>query len=154
MMKTTIKSLFLLTCMTLSVHAFAQTTLNHCVIQEPLPTKHMTAAFFNVEHTGPDVAIERLEIPAISEHIELHRMKMNHHVMSMEKIDNPTLTQGITAFQKGGDHAMIMNIPDDRLPKAGEQFEMILLLKDGTQASCQAIVKNAKDLMNSTHPHH
>lgn len=123
------------------------TTLSDCVIQEVLPGRTMTAAFVTFNHEGEAVDIIEGSIPTVSEHIELHSMSMVDNVMSMGPLENTTLESGQRFFKKGGDHVMIMNIPEDKIPQIGETHTMTFKFSDDTRASCDALVKSLDDVM-------
>ncbi|MDO5668034.1 MAG: copper chaperone PCu(A)C [Alcaligenaceae bacterium] len=145
------KTLFL----TAVLMAFAQTaaaetsttTVDNCAIQEVLPGKNMTGAFVNFHHKGAAVEIVSAEIPSVTSHIELHSMEMKDNVMTMVPLTNPKLEEGVREFKKGSDHVMVMSIPDDKLPKVGETHTMTFKFSNGTQASCDAIVKSIEEVM-------
>ncbi|QPT39500.1 Uncharacterized protein conserved in bacteria [Oligella ureolytica] len=123
------------------------TTVDNCVIQEVLPGKDMTGAFVTFHHKGPQVNIESAEIPSITTHIELHSMEMKDNVMTMIPLTSPELNEGVREFKKGGDHVMVMSIPEDKMPKVGETHTMTFNFSDGTKASCDAIVKSVDEIM-------
>lgn len=123
------------------------TTVDNCAIQEVLPGKAMTGAFVTFHHEGPAVDIVSAEIPSITSHVELHSMEMKDNVMTMIPLTNPKLEEGIREFKKGADHVMVMNIPEDKMPKVGETHTMTFKFSNGTEASCDAIVKSIDEVM-------
>ncbi|WP_071057719.1 copper chaperone PCu(A)C [Pelistega sp. MC2] len=133
----------------LSASAVAETkaptssiTLENCAIQEVLPGKHMTGAFVKFINNGEPVDIVSASIPSITPNVEIHSMQMKDNVMTMIPLTNAKLEKGDRYFKKGGDHVMLMQIPDDKLPKIGEKHEMIFKFSDGSSATCQAEVKS------------
>lgn len=144
------KTLFL----TAALMAFAQTvvaetttTVDNCAIQEVLPGKAMTGAFVTFHHKGPAVEILSAEIPSITTHVELHSMEMKDNVMTMIPLTDPKLEEGVREFKKGADHVMVMSIPEDKMPKIGETHTMTFKFSNGTEASCDAIVKSIDEVM-------
>lgn len=134
-----------------SSQAFAEdkttTTLENCAIQEVLPGKNMTGAFVTFQHKGPTVDIVAAEIPTVTSHVELHSMEMKDNVMTMIPLTNPKLEEGTREFKKGADHVMVMSIPEDKIPKVGETHAMTFKFSNGTQATCDAIVKSVDQVM-------
>lgn len=123
------------------------TTLSDCVIQEVLPGRAMTGAFVTFNHQGETVEITESLIPSITEHVELHEMSMVDNVMTMGPLQNKTLEEGQRFFRKGGDHIMVMQIPEDKIPQVGETHNMTFAFSNGTTASCDALVKSLDDVM-------
>ncbi len=123
------------------------TTVNDCVIQEVLPGRAMTGAFVTFNHQGEPVDILESLIPSISNQVELHQMTMIDNVMTMGPLQNTTLETGQRFFRKGGDHVMIMKIPEDKIPKIGETHTMTFNLSNGTTTTCEALVKSLDDVM-------
>lgn len=128
-------------------HGKGETKLKDCVIQQPLPGKNMTGGFLKMFRKGASVKIEKGEIPTISDQIEFHSMEMKGDVMEMIPLTDPIVNEGVRLFRKGGDHIMLMNIADDKLPKAGEKHQITIHFADGTSASCDAIVKTAEAII-------
>lgn len=126
------------------------TQLSDCVIQAPIPGKHMTGAFLQIKrHSDEATSITKVEVPSITAHAELHTMTMKNNVMTMSPMTDLKV-QGTRIFRKGGDHVMLMNIPHDKLPKAGEMHTITLRFEDGTNASCSAIVKTPEEIIKAT----
>lgn len=125
------------------------TSVDNCVIQEVLPGKAMTGAFVTFHHQGPAVDIIAAEIPSITSHVELHSMELKDHVMTMIPLTNPSLEAGIREFKKGADHVMLMSIPEDKLPRVGETHTMTFKFSNGTEASCDAMVKSIDEIMQA-----
>lgn len=123
------------------------TILSDCVIQEVLPGRAMTGAFVTFNHQGETVEILEGQIPTVSEQIELHQMDMVDNVMTMGPLQNTTLEAGQRFFRKGGDHVMVMNIPEDKIPQVGETHTMTFNLSNGTTATCEALVKSLDEVM-------
>ena len=123
------------------------TTVSDCVIQEVLPGRAMTGGFVTFEHQGEPVEILEALIPSITDHVELHEMSMVHNVMTMGPLQDTSLSEGQRFFRKGGDHVMIMSIPEDKIPQIGETHTMTFNLSNGTSISCDALVKSLDDVM-------
>ena len=131
----------------LAADTSSTTTVTDCVIQEVLPGRTMTGAFVTFNHQGEAVEIIESLIPTVSEQIELHQMDMVDNVMTMGPLQNTTLEAGQRFFRKGGDHVMVMNIPEDKIPQIGETHTMTFKFSNGTTASCEALVKSLDDVM-------
>ncbi|SUO97762.1 copper chaperone PCu(A)C [Suttonella ornithocola] len=122
-------------------------TLGDCVIQEVLPGKQMTAAFFTLHHNGHTQKIVGAEIPDVTDHVELHTMKMQDNVMKMEKIDDYTVENGETKFAKGGNHLMLMGVTNS--PEVGSKHTITLTFDDGSKAQCEAQVKSVDEILKT-----
>ncbi|MBF1236127.1 MAG: copper chaperone PCu(A)C [Lautropia mirabilis] len=109
----------------------SHTKLTNCVIQEVVSGKDMTGAFVHFHHTGAPVKLVRAEVPDVSARVELHEMVMQNGVMEM--------------FKKGADHVMLFDVTNK--PKVGSKHTMTVFFDDGTQASCEAVVKSVKEVM-------
>lgn len=144
-------------------HGTERTALMDCVIQQPLPGKDMTGAFLRIHHHGAAVEITGAEIPSVTPTVELHSMEMKDGVMSMIPLTNHEITEGDRLFKKGADHLMLMKIPADKLPKAGEKHQVTVHFKDAAEnktysASCEAEVKTVEAIIEAqggdAHAHH
>lgn len=134
-----------------------QNTLSDCLIQEVLPGKNVTAAFFQLQHQGEAQSITAAALPSITPHVELHRMTLNGDVMRMEKLDNYPLQAGENRFARGGNHLMLMDI--NTPPAVGSEHLLTLTLSDGSTLSCQAVVKTVAEIRATPqgelhHQHH
>lgn len=148
------KKFLLASAVTLSACAFAQndkaassTTLEKCVIQEVIPGKEMTGAFLEFHHKGAEVDLKGAKIPSITDNVELHQMVMKDNVMVMAPLENLKIPEGVREFRKGGDHLMLMQIPKEKFPKAGDKHNITVEFSDGTSASCEAEVKTVEDVI-------
>ncbi len=129
-------------------HGHTSIHLEECIIQEPIPGKHMTGAFLKLIRHGDPVTISKVDVPSITANAELHTMTMKDNVMTMSPMTD-LVVDGERIFRKGGDHVMLMQIPADKLPKAGEKHTMTFSFTDGSSASCEAIVKTAKEVIEA-----
>ena len=95
-------------------------------------------------------------MPDISQRVELHNMVMNNGVMEMGPLKDLTLNDGERVFKKGGDHVMLFDVKQK--PAIGSKHTLTVFFDDGSQASCDAVVKSVKDVMKdagmSGHGHH
>lgn len=132
----------------------ANTELTNCVIQAPIPGKHMTGAFLKITHHGAPVEIKSVAVPSVTEQAELHTMTMQDNVMTMAPMTDLKLPDGERIFRKGGDHIMLMKIPADKLPKAGEKHQITMQLSDGSSASCDALVKTPEEVIKDSKMSH
>ena len=107
-------------------------------------------------HTGAPVNLKGAEVPDISQRVELHNMVMKNGVMEMGPLKDLTLNDGERVFKKGGDHVMLFDVKQK--PAIGSKHTLTVFFDDGTQASCEALVKSVKDVMKdagmSGHGHH
>ncbi|MDO5091541.1 MAG: copper chaperone PCu(A)C [Cardiobacteriaceae bacterium] len=129
--------------------ALAATELKDCVIQEVLPGKNMTGAFLTIVHEGGVLDIASGEIPSVTEHVEFHQMVMKDNIMEMSPLENRKVEAGERQFKKGGDHLMLMQIPEDKQPKKGDSHTITLRFSDGSAASCAAEVKTVEELIEA-----
>lgn len=127
--------------------AAAHTELKDCVIQEVLPGKNMTGAFVRFVHRGAPVELARVEAPDVSPRIELHSMTMQNGVMEMTRMTDLTLKEGERLFKKGGDHIMLFDIAQN--PAIGSAHTLTVYFSDQTYASCQAVVKSVRQIMQN-----
>lgn len=130
-------------------HTHQVKTENHlsdCVIQEVLPGKNMTAAFFTLHHHGTEQTLIKASIPSITTEVQLHRMSMKGDVMQMEEMKaGYAVKKGENQFARGGNHLMLMGI--EKSPEVGSEHTLTLTFKDGSTISCQAKVKSVDEIM-------
>ena len=151
----------------LSQSALAQnpeTKIANCIIQQPLQGKNMTGAFLQFEHKGSPVILSHAEIPSVTASVEIHSMEMKDNVMSMIPLTDNILNEGVREFKKGADHLMLMQIADNKLPKAGEKHEITVFFKtaptaaESYSAKCEAEVKTVEEIIaaqgGDAHHHH
>ncbi len=152
MKKTLLSILFISTAISPAIALSEAPTINQlsdCVIQAPIPGKHMTGAFLQIKrHSDMATTITKVEVPSITTQAELHTMTMKDNVMSMSPMTDLTL-KGERTFRKGGDHIMLMQIPHDKLPKAGETHTITMHFADNSSASCEAIVKTPEEIIKA-----
>lgn len=131
--------------------------LENCVIQAPIAGKNMTGAFLKFNNHGESVTITKVDVPSITAQAELHSMTMKDNIMTMTPLSDLTIS-GERLFRKGGDHVMLMQIPKEKIPKAGETHKMTFSFSDGSTASCEAIVKTPEEVIqeakSSASKHH
>ncbi|MDO4905290.1 MAG: copper chaperone PCu(A)C [Lautropia sp.] len=144
-----IASVLLSACSSLSGSAgsaaASHTELKDCVIQEVLPGKDMTGAFVRFVHTGEPVDLLRAEVPGVAQRVELHSMAVKDGVMEMVPLTDVRLEAGERVFKKGADHVMLFDVAQK--PAIGSTHTMTIHFSDGTQASCEAVVKSVKEVM-------
>lgn len=143
------KSIYVMAAAFAASQAFAATELRDCVIQEVIPGKHMTGAFLTFVHSGEAVEIASADIPSVTANVELHNMVMKGDVMEMGPLEDLTVSEGERVFKKGGDHLMLMEIPDDKMPKAGEFHTITVHFSNGESATCKAEVKTVEAVMEA-----
>ncbi len=143
----------LLAVVALSAHAQEATpadapinSLSDCVIQEVLPGKHMTGAFFKLIHEGAPQTLVGAKIPSITDDVELHSMEVVDGIMSMKQIHDYPIKAGETRFKKGSYHLMLMKIPQN--PEIGSTHDITLKFADGSSATCSAIVKTVAEVID------
>ena len=128
-----------------AAEAASHTTLKNCVIQEVVPGKDMTGAYATFVHTGAPVKLKSAEVPTVSPRVELHEMVMQNGVMEMGPLKDLTIKEGERVFKKGADHVMLFDVTNR--PAIGSTHKLIVHFEDGSQASCDAVVKSVKDVM-------
>lgn len=128
----------------------AATRLENCVIQQALPGKNMTGAFFVIERDGSATDLVEVKIPSITPRVEIHTMVMKGDVMEMTLLEDKRIHEGERVFRKGADHIMLMDIPEAQLPKKGEKHVITAHFSDGSMASCRASVKTVEELMKKS----
>ena len=119
--------------------------MTDCIIQEVLPGKHMTTAFFTLHHSGIAQSIVSAAIPSVTDIVELHRMVRKNGDMVMEKISHYPLQDGETLFFNGPYHLMLMQIKHP--PAIGSKHYITLFFDDGSTANCQATVKTVPEVI-------
>lgn len=141
------KRIFVLLLVTFCLFVQAEpekNVLTDCVIQEVLPGKHMTAAFFTLHHEGGNQSIVGAKIPSVTDTVMLHRMVHKNGAMEMEKIDSYPLQHDETLLFRGNYHLMLMKIK--QAPEIGSKHHLTLVFNDGKTAVCQAIVKTVSEV--------
>jgi len=94
--------------------AAGDVSVSNCLIQEVIPGKQMTGAFFDIENKGKeDVKLTGAAADKITSHVELHEMIHKDGKMEMSQIQEYNVTPGsVHHFKKGGYHVMLMDIED------------------------------------------
>ena len=120
--------------------AAGDVSVSNCLIQEVIPGKQMTGAFFDIENKGKeDVKLTGAAADKITSHVELHEMIHKDGKMEMSQIQEYNVTPGsVHHFKKGGYHVMLMDIEDKNFPKAGETYPMELKFDNGETLKCDA----------------
>ena len=121
--------------------------LSDCVIQEVVPGKHMTVAFFTLHHSGMAQSIVAAAIPSLTDTVELHRMTRKNGIMEMEAIQDYSLKDGETLFFHGSYHLMLMKI--EHLPAIGSTHRITLVFDDDSTASCDATVRTMAEVFEN-----
>ncbi len=125
--------------------------LSDCAIQEVVPGKNMTVAFFTLHHAGMAQSIVAAAIPSLADTVELHRMVRKNGIMEMETIQNYPLKDGETLFFDGDYHLMLMKI--EHPPAIGSTHTITLVFDDGSTASCDATVKTIEEVFSYKKSH-
>ena len=141
--------------------AAGDVSVSNCLIQEVIPGKQMTGAFFDIENKGKeDVKLTGAAADKITSHVELHEMIHKDGKMEMSQIQNYDVTPGEHHFKKGGYHIMLMDIEDKNFPKAGETYPLELKLSNGETLKCDAkaltveqAIEHFKDKADKTDGH-
>ena len=121
-------------------------SVKDCLVQEVIPGKHMTGAFFNLENSGKDtVKLTAATADKITSKVELHEMVHKDGKMEMSQIQSYDVTPGEHHFKKGGYHIMLMDIEDKNFPKAGETYPMELKFDNGETLKCDAKTITVKE---------
>ena len=118
-----------------------------CLVQEVIPGKHMTGAFFTLENSGKDtVKLTAATADKITSKVELHEMVHKDGKMEMSQIQSYDVTPGsVHHFKKGGYHVMLMDIEDKNFPKVGETYPLELKLSNGETLKCDAKTITVKE---------
>ena len=126
--------------------AAGDVSVSNCLIQEVIPGKQMTGAFFDIENKGKeDVKLTGAAADKITSHVELHEMVHKDGKMEMSQIQNYDVTPGEHQFKKGGYHIMLMDIEDKNFPKVGETYPLELKLSNGETLKCDAKTITVKE---------
>lgn len=119
--------------------AAGDVSVSNCLIQEVIPGKHMTGAFFDIENKGKeDVKLTAATADKITSKVELHEMVHKDGKMEMSQIQSYDVTPGEHHFKKGGYHVMLMDIEEKNFPKVGESYPLELKLSNGETLKCDA----------------
>lgn len=121
--------------------------LTNCIIQEVVPGKKITVAFFTLYHEGMAQSIVSAAIPSVSDHVELHHVAMKNGLMEMEEIRSYPLQNGETLFAEGGYHLMLWGIKNH--PEIGSKHPLTITFDDGGMASCEATVRTMEQVMKA-----
>ena len=126
--------------------AAGDVSVSNCLIQEVIPGKQMTGAFFDIENKGKeDVKLTGAAADKITSHVELHEMVHKDGKMEMSQIQSYDVTPGEHHFKKGGYHIMLMDIEDKNFPKVGETYPLELKLSNGETLKCDAKTITVKE---------
>ncbi len=144
--KTALLSAMLLTaCVSTNNAGNESITLNNCTIQETIPGAKATGAFLTItKGNDSPLSLVAAKIPSITERVELHEMIMKNHKMMMNQIKEYPLQKGDNIFKKGGYHIMLLDI--NKVVKAGEKHDITLSFSDGSEKTCNALVKTVAEL--------
>ncbi len=119
--------------------------LSHCAIQELIPGAQATGSFLTITKTDDKpLSIVAAKVPAITDHVELHEMVMKNNKMMMSQIKEYPLKKGDNIFKKGSYHVMLLDVA--KPVKAGERYDVTLMFSDGSEKTCNALVKTVKEL--------
>jgi periplasmic protein len=127
--------------------AAGDVSVSNCLIQEVIPGKQMTGAFFDIENKGKeDVKLTGAAADKITSHVELHEMIHKDGKMEMSQIQEYNVTPGsVHHFKKGGYHVMLMQIEEKNFPKVGETYPLELKLSNGETLKCDAKTITVKE---------
>ncbi|PIE46146.1 MAG: hypothetical protein CSA44_00850 [Gammaproteobacteria bacterium] len=119
--------------------------LSDCAIQESIPGAKATGAFLTVKKADDaPLSIVAAKAPDVTDHVEIHEMLMQDNKMVMSQIEAYPLQKGDNIFKKGGYHIMLMDM--QKKLTAGEHYDITLVFSDGSEKSCNAVVKTVKAL--------
>ncbi len=119
--------------------------LSNCAIQELIPGAQATGSFLTItKNDDTPLSLVAAKIPAITDHVELHEMIMKDNKMIMSEIKEYPLKKGDNIFKKGGYHIMLLDVA--KPVKAGEKYDVTLMFSDGSEKTCNALVKTVKEL--------
>lgn len=137
-----------------SLTAYAQTnvnTLSNCQIQEVIPGKMMTGAFFQLHHEGGEESIISAAIPDLTPMVQLHQMTMKDGVMEMKQVPSFPVKAGDNVYDNStGFHLMVMNLK--AAPAVGTVHTLTLTFDNGETASCEAEVVSVSTIMQKKMP--
>ncbi len=126
-------------------HSTDTLSLNNCAIQETIPGAKATGAFLTINKSDDSaLSLVSAKAPTVTNHVEIHEMKMKDGTMVMQQIKEYPLKKGANIFKKGGYHIMLMDMK--KSIKVGEKHKLALSFSDGTSKSCIATVKSVKEL--------
>lgn len=119
-------------------------SVKDCLVQEVIPGKHMTGAFFTLENSGKDtVKLIGASVEKITDKVELHEMIHKDGQMEMSQIQSYDVTPGEHLFKKGGYHIMFMDVK--QFPKAGETYPVELKFDNKETLKCDAKVLTVEE---------
>ncbi|USD39366.1 MULTISPECIES: copper chaperone PCu(A)C [Ferrimonas] len=138
--------------------------VDNCVIRESIPGASATAAYFDIRYNRDDAKkfrlpgaemMQRVEIPALSNRVEIHNVKMQDGAMKMFQIPRVMVTKPLTQLKPGAQHIMVMDLK--QTIKAGEHYPMTIMFAYNPSLTCQATVKTLEQIQSqfgaSNHPH-
>ena len=125
-------------------------SVKDCLVQEVIPGKHMTGAFFTLENSGKDtVKLTAATADKITSKVELHEMVHKDGKMEMSQIQSYDVTPGEHHFKKGGYHIMFFGLKKPL--QEGDKFDLNLKFKN---AKPQKITVTVKPMQAGAMPAH
>ncbi|MDO4643748.1 MAG: copper chaperone PCu(A)C [Cardiobacteriaceae bacterium] len=138
------KKIFILGALFSGVAIAGDISVKDCLIQEVIPGKQMTGAFFTLENMGKEtIKLTGVTLSKLSDKVEIHEMIHQNGKMEMSQIQDYDITPGEHRFKKGGYHAMLMDVK--HIPKIGDSYPLELKLSNGLTLTCDAKVLSVED---------
>ncbi|PID63821.1 MAG: hypothetical protein CR974_00860 [Gammaproteobacteria bacterium] len=126
-------------------HKSAGVSLQNCAIQETIPGAKATGAFLTIHKAGEQaLSVVGAKTSDVSGRVELHEMVVKDGTMQMSQIKEYPLKQGDNVFKKGSYHVMLMALKKPLT--VGETYPLTLIFSDGSEQSCDAVVKSVAEL--------
>ena len=143
---------FTATAMLLASVAHAQVAVDGVWVRATVPQQSGTGAFMQLKSES-DMKLVEADSP-VAEHVEIHEMAMDNHVMKMRQIPALPLPAGETVELKpGGYHIMLMDLHNQ--VKEGDVVPLTLTFEnaDGQRNSLE-IEAPVRPLASDAHGHH
>lgn len=100
-------------------------------------------AYMKAVNTGQEaVAIVGARAPGLGD-ATLHRSTLEHDMAKMQKVDKIDLPAGSTVEFKPGDYHVMVQVPSDKRFKAGDEWDLVLVLQGGGEITVKVPVKDA-----------
>ncbi len=133
--------LFIVIWLTVNATAQAQGILvKDAWIRGIPPSATTTAAFMNIQNTGPDEMVLKSATSGIAEIVQIHSMEQVGEIMKMKEVGELRIpANGQTTLAPKGYHIMLIGL--FRPIAEGETIPLSLNFADGTIVSVDAVVR-------------
>ena len=141
----------MLSLLGMSLHVSAQTTVDDAWVRATVPGQPSSGAFMRITSTT-DSKLLSVTSP-VAKNVQIHKMKMEHDVMSLAPVQAVTLPAGKTvALQPEGYHVMLIDLNGQI--KEGDTVPLTLTVEDATGTKETLDVQATARSLNGMPMHH